>query len=127
MSVLYLGLQSVGLARAVMDDDMETAVASCSSVAEIRRMAGQKEGLRGALLDSVAPVKALLSTITQRLQLKEKKFTVDTSALPSDIESLWDSLLLIDSIFNLQSSDKVSHSSVERVHVSLLPRTPLFF
>lgn len=69
MSVLNLGLQSVGLARISMEDDMETAVASCSSVSEIRQVANQREGLREALLDSVAPVKMLLSTITQ---LKEK-------------------------------------------------------
>ena len=112
MSVLNLGLQSVGLARAVMEDGMETAVASCNSVAEIRRVASQKEGLREALLDSVAPVKTLLSTITQRLQLKEKKFTVDKSALPSEIESLWSSLLLVDASFDLQPSDKLSQKSL---------------
>ena len=84
MSVLNLGLQSVGLARAKMDDDMEAAIQGSNSVAEIRRVAAEKENLRTALLDSIAPVKVLLSTITQRFQLKEKKFTVETAA-PSDL------------------------------------------
>ena len=35
MSVLNLGLQSVGLARAKMDDDMEAAIQGSNSVAEI--------------------------------------------------------------------------------------------
>ena len=69
MSVLNLGLQSVSLAQAVMEDGIETSVASYNSVAEIRQVATKKEGLREALHDSVAPVKTLLSTITQRLQL----------------------------------------------------------
>ena len=72
MSVLNLGLQSVGLACTIMEDGKEAAVASCNSVAKIRRVASQKEELREALLDTVAPVKTLLSMITQRLQLKEK-------------------------------------------------------
>lgn len=112
MSVLNLGLQSVQLAGTSMEGDMETAVASCSSVSEIRQLASQKEGLREALLDSVAPVKKLLSTISQRLELKQKKFTVDTAALPDEIDSLWTSLLFLDSEFDLQHSDKVSQRSL---------------
>ena len=69
-SILNLGLQSVGLARAKMDDNMEAAVQSCNSVAEIRRVAGERKDIRTSFLDSIAPVKTLLSAITQRLQLK---------------------------------------------------------
>ena len=90
---------------------MEMAIASCSSVSGIRQVAGQNEGLQEALLDSVAPVKTLLSTIT-RLKLKQKKFTVDTAALPNEMDSLWASLLSLDSEFQLQHSDKVSKRSL---------------
>lgn len=80
MSILNLGLQSGGLARASMSEEMEEKIASCNSVSEIRHVAKDNNPLRDSLLDSVAPVKTLLSTITQRLQLKEKKFTGDTAA-----------------------------------------------
>ena len=65
MSILNLGLQSVGLARARMDDKLEAAVQSCNSVAEIRRVAGERVNIHTVLLDSVASVKTILSS-TQR-------------------------------------------------------------
>ena len=65
MSNLNLGLQSVGLARARMDEDVEVAIQRCNSVAEIRRVPGERENVRTAFLDSVAPVKTVLSGITQ--------------------------------------------------------------
>ena len=63
-------------------------------------------------MDSVAPVKTLLSTITQRLQLKEKKFTVDTAAQLEAISNPWANLHLIDPEFDLQHTDKVSQKSL---------------
>ena len=75
MSILNLGLQFVGLARASMSEEMEEKITSCTSVSEMRRMAKDNNPLRDSLLDSVAPVKTLLPTITQRLQLKEKKIS----------------------------------------------------
>ena len=53
--------------------------------------------------------------ITQSLQHKEKKFTVETSAQPDQITGLWDSLLLIDTEFDLQHSDKISQVSHTRI------------
>ena len=61
MSNLNLGLQSVGLACARMDEDVEVAIQSCNSVAEIRRAPGERENVCTAFLDSVAPVKTVLS------------------------------------------------------------------
>ena len=54
-----------------MNDSNEEAIKSCNSVAEIRRVAAQNN-LREDLLDSIEPVKALLTKITaERLQLKD--------------------------------------------------------
>ena len=108
MSILNLGLQSVGLARTEMDEVTEAAVHNFNSVAEIRRVTAEKDDVRIALLDSVAPVKALLSRITQRLQLKENKFAVGNAAAPTSLSNLWDSLVLLDSEFSLNHTDKVS-------------------
>ena len=112
MSILNLGLQFVGLARASMSEEMEEKITFCNSVSEIRCVAKDNNPLRDSLLDSVAPVKTLLSTITQRLQLKEKKFTVDTAAQLEAISNPWANLHLIDPEFDLQHTDKVSQKSL---------------
>ena len=72
VSILNWGLQSVGLVRASMSEEMEEKIAFCNSVSEIRCVAKDSKPLRDSLLDSVSPAKTLLSAITQRLQLKEK-------------------------------------------------------
>ena len=108
MSILNLGLQSVGLARASMSKEMEDKVGSCNSVSEIRRVAKNNEPLRDSLLDSVSPAKTLLSMVTQRLQLKGKKFTVNTAAQIEAISDLWAVLKQVDPRFDLQHCDKVS-------------------
>ena len=79
MSILNLGLQSIGVARSKMNDSNEETIKSCNSVAEIRSVAAQNN-LREDLMDSIEPVKALLTRITERLQLKDKKFKVIQSA-----------------------------------------------
>ena len=65
MSILTLGLQSVGLAHTRMEEDMEAVVQHCHSVAEIQRVANERENVCATLLDSTAPIKTLLSRITQ--------------------------------------------------------------
>lgn len=53
----------------------------------------------------------LLFTVMQQLQLKEKKFTVDTAAQPEAINDVWACLLSIDPGFTLQNTYKVSQKS----------------
>ena len=60
MSILNLGLQSIGVAQSKMNDSNEEAIMSCNSVAEISRVAAQNN-LREDLLDSIEPVKILLT------------------------------------------------------------------
>ena len=68
MSIINLGLQSVGLAHASMTKEMEDKIGSCNSVSENRRVAKTNELLRDSLLDSISQAKTL---VTQRLKLKE--------------------------------------------------------
>lgn len=49
VSILNLGLQSVGLARATMSEEMEEKIASCNSVSEIRCVAKDNNPLRDSL------------------------------------------------------------------------------
>ena len=80
MSVLNLGLQSVGLARnSISDESIEKGVTKCNSISDVRKLAERNPIVRPGCLDAVEPVKLLLTRITERLQLKEKKFTVYSS------------------------------------------------
>ena len=109
MSVLNLGLQSVGLARnTVNDKDIEDTVTKRNSVSDVRKLDKSNPAVRPACLDAVEPVKLLLTKITERLQLKDKKFTLGNPATTDELDDLWKCLSFIDSEFTLQHSDKVS-------------------
>ena len=93
MSVLNLGLQSVGLARElVARDEVEQEVSRCNSMSQVRELASKKPFIKDALTESLAPVKVTLSDITQRLELKGEKFVVRSAALPCDIAEVWGKL-----------------------------------
>ena len=88
MSILNLGLQSVGLARTKLDDAMEKEIKKCNNNSQLRKQAEATPAFKESVADSIAPVKILLSRITQRLQLKGEPFVVSTAALSSDIDNL---------------------------------------
>ena len=112
MSVLNLGLQSVGVACCRMEAEMEAIVSHSNSVAEIRRVAKDNPTLKEALLDSVTSAKTTLTAVTLRLQLKGKKFSVDVAAQPDELCQLWSTLKKIDPSFTIEHSDKVSVKSL---------------
>lgn len=113
MSILNMGLQSVGLMRTVCSSDIEGELTKCNSLTDIRKVAGTVPQLRSAVLDSVSPVKVLLTNVFQRLELKEKKFSIFTSATPEDIDTFWSAVLEIDESLGLPS-DKVNQSTLAR-------------
>ena len=108
-SILNLGLQSVGLAREVIsNEEIEGAVGKCNNMSEVQKLAEDNPEVRPAGLDAVELVKLLLTRITERLQLKDKKFSVGTPATPGDLDDVWKCLSLINSDFSLQRNDKLS-------------------
>ena len=89
MSVLNLGLQSIGLVRELVDrDEVEQQVSRCN-MSQVRELASKKPFIKEALIDSMAPVKVTLTDIAQRLELKGEKFVVRSAALPYDIVEVW--------------------------------------
>ena len=107
MSILNMGLQSVGVAHDRMVDSSEEAIKSCNGVAKLRIIA-EKHNLCEDILDSIEPVKVLLSKITERLQLKDKKFNVMQLASEELQNEVWSCLNRLDSEFNLSYSEKIS-------------------
>ena len=69
MSLLNLGLQCIGLLRKKMDDGYESAVANCNSIAQLRKVAEKNPTMKDGTLDSISPVKILMSSVFQRLEL----------------------------------------------------------
>lgn len=102
MSILNLGLQCVGLMRKKMEDTFESEASKCKSLKAAKR----RSGFREEAIDSVSHVKVLLTQIFERLQLKEKKFTVFNTASLQSIEELWRELQSVDS--TLTSSENLT-------------------
>ena len=96
MSLLNLGLQSIGLMRNKMDDVYESAIANCNSMTQLRKVAEKNHSVKDGTLDSVSPVKVLMSCVFQRLELKGQKFQCFTAATKADIEEFWLSLKSVD-------------------------------
>ncbi len=89
MSIFNLGLQSVGLMRASMDSEYEKDADRCKNMGDLRAMADKKREFRESTLDSVAPVKILLSNLFNRLQLKGEPFKSSSAASESAIDDIW--------------------------------------
>ena len=88
MSVLNLGLQSVGFARELVPrEEVEQEVSRCN-MSQVRELASKKPFIREALIDSMAPVKITLIDITQRLELKGEKFVLRSAAFQDDCRSM---------------------------------------
>ena len=60
MSILNLGLQSVGLARRQMEDSIEE-IRKCKKVLDLRQHAKNTPAFRDDVSNSIYPVKILLS------------------------------------------------------------------
>ena len=85
--ILNIGLQAIGLMRSTMSEEYERVLSTCSSMKEIRRLTSP--GLQEALRDSLESVKLLISSMFQRLVLKEKPFRVFEAASKHQMEGLW--------------------------------------
>ena len=76
---------------------MRMFTAKCNSLADLRDAAVKFPSFKSTTLDSLAHVKSLLVKLLERLELKGKKFTPFFPASDSDIDSMWEQLLAIDS------------------------------
>lgn len=110
MSILNLGFQCIGLMRTEASKDCEDVIKKCNNMSQLRESAEKMPTLRGEVLDSVAPMKLLLSDIIVRLKLKQKPFEIQATATDGEIRALWDLLLGIDP--TLEFGEKMRKSSL---------------
>ena len=89
MSTFNLALQTVGLMHEAMDEGYEQDIEKCKSISDLRATAEKSEDFKGKTLNSVAPVKILLSTLFNRLHLKGKNFMSSAAATETAIDDVW--------------------------------------
>ncbi len=90
MSLLNLGMQCVGLMRGKGSDEYEALVKNCGSMADLRKAAEKHPTIKEESLDSIVPVKTVLSDVFSRLKLKDRPIRVRVAALESEIAELWE-------------------------------------
>ena len=91
-----------------MPQEMEAEVEKCNSMKALQAVAQSNPQFKEAALDSVAPVKIVLTDIAKRLEVKDKKFSVFTAASADELDDLSVALLSIDKEFPHGVSDKFS-------------------
>lgn len=88
MSIFNLGLQSLGLIREKQSEDFEKATDKCKNMSNLHAVADKCPEFKATVLDSIAPVKMLLTKLFERLQLKEESFKPITAA-SEDVDVIW--------------------------------------
>jgi hypothetical protein len=106
MSILNLGMQSIGLMRSEMSDDLENLMKKCNSMEEIRTCSNNEPQLKNELIDSLQVPIDLMEGIFERLLLKDESFSTYTSATEEEIKSLWESLLEIEDSLDMDDRTK---------------------
>ena len=122
MSKLNLALQAAGMMKEkLVTATLEKVLESCNLMKDICTAAKNHPGLQDEFKDCVQPPKILLSSLFQRLKLKDEPFTLFQSSESSEIELFLGVLKQIDP--NLQFTllyKGCSTSKVERFFRSLL-------
>lgn len=95
MSTLNLGLQCVGLQRQAGDEKFEAEAHNCNSLSALRRAAAKRPEFRSEALDSIEPVKCLVSSIFSRLKLKDKHIKSSAATEDEQMSILWNFLSTI--------------------------------
>ena len=109
MSILNLGLQSIGLMRAEMNDESEKLLSKGGTMNEIRQIAKENPTLEKDLIASLQAPINLLHDVFNRQSLKEEPFETFTAASNTEIERFWETIQLLD--------DSVTHEDRTAEHI----------
>ena len=106
MSIVNLGLQSLGVMRKEMSAEAEKALKNCNSLKSIRSVG---ERFAEEVAESIQAPVDLLSDVMKRLELNNKKFEVETACSGGEVECFWEILQTIESslTFNDTTRDKI--------------------
>ncbi len=112
MSILNMGMQSVGLMRAKLDEDFEQLLKPASSLADIRELANHHPGLSDKVQQSLQPCIALMNNVFERLHLKDEAVTTHGAATDEEIDELWTAMQDVDK--ELKKSETTQKATKDR-------------
>ncbi|GBC32615.2 hypothetical protein GLOIN_2v1880501 [Rhizophagus irregularis DAOM 181602=DAOM 197198] len=96
MSILNLGLQSVGLMRAEMNDQSENLMSKCGTMNEIRKIAEENPNLKEDLITSLQVPIHLIRDVFSHQALKGEPFKTFPAASETEIERFWKTIQIVD-------------------------------
>jgi hypothetical protein len=109
MSILNLGMQSVGLMRAKMNDENENLINNCNNIEEIREKGRQFPMLEREIIESLRPTKELLNNVFCRQSLKDRNFSTFDPATKTEMERIFESVHVVDDTITM---DDTTHKKV---------------
>ena len=118
MSILNLGMQSIGLMHSKMNDDLENLMKKCNSMEEIHTCSKDEPQLKSELINSLQAPINLMEGIFERLSLKDEPFSTFKSATEEEIKNLWEFLLEIDD--SLDMDDRTKKDIKDKVNIFYL-------
>ena len=116
MSILNLGLQSIGLMRAEMNEESEKLLSKGGTMNDIRQIAKENPTLEKDLITSLQAPINLLNDVFNRQSLKEEPFETFTAASNTEIERFWETIQLLDDSVTLE--DHTAEHIKRRVSVN---------
>ena len=96
MSLLNIGLQSIGVMCQRMSEKFEKVIHGCSSMQDIRTAAAKEPGFEEAFRDCLQPAMCLLMRLLADSTLKMNKFRPKFTCTKEDIEHVWKCIHEID-------------------------------
>ena len=118
MSFVNLGLQSVGVMRQQMLDEMEKAISNANSMDEIRKVAEKIPEIKQHFMESLKPVKQLLADTLSRLKLKGEPIEVEEACTQDSMD------VLFKFVQEIEPSLKIIDT--QQVHLKKLPKLVQF-
>ena len=92
------------------DEECGALISKCNSMEQFRQAAKRSAGLQGKILDSIEPVKIMLSDIINRLQWNKVPLKVQSPATETQIRELWETVKEIDSTLVFDKKDRKGNS-----------------
>jgi hypothetical protein len=114
ISILNLGLQSVGLMRTEMNNESERLISKCGIINEICKVAEENSTLKEDLIESLQALINLICSMFDHQSLKDKPFKTFTTASETEMERLWETIQLIDD--SVTNKDHTAEHIKQRVN-----------
>ena len=107
MSLINLGLQSVGVMGQKMSDEMEKAISNANSMDEIRKVAEKIPDIKQHFMESLKPAKQLLAATLSRLTLKGEPIELKEVCTQDSMDVLFKSVQEIEPSLTITDTKQV--------------------